>query len=185
MSKRFHHPVWDGPPLDPRFFGAQHFQHRGGHRRESGEFPRRRRGEMKFILLELLSERPQHGYELIKELEDRAGGFRRFSPGSVYPTLQMLEEAGYLTSEQVEDKRVYTITDSGKKLLSDRLTPPESPEDFAKDKNPELLELRKSMMELNEAVTIVARNGNKEQTNQVTSLIAKLKREIYKILAGE
>lgn len=51
---------------------------------------------------------------LIKELEARRGGFRRLSPGSVYPTFQMLEEAGYLTSEQVDGKRVYTITESGR-----------------------------------------------------------------------
>ena len=180
MFRHFHHPAWAGPHPDPRFFGAEHFfQHRG--KAPWGGSPRRRRGEIKFILLELLAENPIHGYELIKELENRAGNFRRFSPGSVYPTLQMLEEAGYLTSEQVEDKRVYTITDSGRKLLGDRLTPP----DFPKDKNPELIELRKSMMELQEAVTIVARNGKTEQTLLVGGMINKLKREIYKILAGE
>jgi DNA-binding PadR family transcriptional regulator len=57
---------------------------------------------------------------LIKELEARRGGFRRPSPGSVYPTLQMLEEGGYLTSEEVDGKRVYTITESGRQFLSDR-----------------------------------------------------------------
>ena len=91
---------------------------RHGHKDSStggwGDEPRTRRGDIKFILLELLSERPQHGYELIKELEARRGGFRRLIPGSVYQTLQMLEEGGYVTSEEVDGKRVYTITESGR-----------------------------------------------------------------------
>src|SRR5581483_7882086 len=56
------------------------------------------RGDMKFLLLELLLEHPKHGYEMIKELEARFAGFYAPSPGSVYPTLQMLEDRGYVRS---------------------------------------------------------------------------------------
>src|SRR5688572_27921402 len=84
-----------------------------------GEFMRRRRGDIKFHLLEILKEGPRHGYEIISELEKRSGGYRP-SPGSVYPTLQMLEEAGFLTGEQVEGKKIYTITEEGLKLLEQR-----------------------------------------------------------------
>src|SRR5579863_4637910 len=54
------------------------------------------RGDVKFALLELLQERPMHGYEMMKALEERSGGFYTPSPGSIYPTLQMLEEGGYV-----------------------------------------------------------------------------------------
>src|SRR5688500_2349158 len=84
-----------------------------------GEFMRVRRGDIKFHLLEILKETPRHGYEIISELEKQSGGYRP-SPGSVYPTLQMLEEAGYLTSEQIDSKKVYTITEEGLKLLEER-----------------------------------------------------------------
>src|SRR5579884_2464852 len=78
------------------------------------------RGDMKYALLELVQERPMHGYEMIKALEARSGGFYSPSPGSIYPTLQMLEEGGYVTSNEVEGKKVYTITDAGRALLAER-----------------------------------------------------------------
>jgi DNA-binding PadR family transcriptional regulator len=75
---------------------------------------------MKYVLLELLQERPMHGYEMIKALEERSSGFYTPSPGSIYPTLQMLEEGGYVTSSESEGKKIYTITDSGRALLAER-----------------------------------------------------------------
>lgn len=182
MFRHFHShfpaPAWEGAYSDRRFWENQPFRHNKGARRGWGDQPRMRRGEIKMILLELLSEHPLHGYELIKELESRSC---RVSPGSVYPTLQMLEEGGYLTSEIMGDKRVYTITESGKQLLSDRKTPTE--QSFRFQPPAELLELKKSMTELNDAVTIVARSENLEQTNKVRDLLVQLKREIYKILS--
>lgn len=182
MFRHFHShfptPAWEGAYFERRFWENLPFRHNRGSRRGWGDQPRMRRGEIKMILLELLSERPQHGYELIKELESRSC---RVSPGSVYPTLQMLEEGGYLTSEPIDDKRVYTITDSGRQLLSDRQS--SFKEQSMRFQPPaELLELKKSMTEVNDAVTIVARSGNLEQTNKVRDLLVQLKREIYKIL---
>ena len=83
---------------------------------------RQRRGDIKFILLELLKDEPHHGYELIKALEERSAGFYRPSPGMVYPTLQLLEDEGNLTSTTVDNKRVYTITDAGREVLKARET---------------------------------------------------------------
>jgi len=83
---------------------------------------------MKYALLWLLQERPMHGYEMIKALEQRSGGFYTPSPGSIYPTLQMLEEGGYVTGSEVEGKKVYTITGAGRALLSDS---PRDEEGFA------------------------------------------------------
>lgn len=78
---------------------------------------RQRRGDIRFALLALLSETPRHGYELIRALEEQSGGFYRPSPGMIYPTLQLLEDEGNLTSATVENKRVYTITDAGREVL--------------------------------------------------------------------
>jgi DNA-binding PadR family transcriptional regulator len=75
---------------------------------------------MKYVLLELLQERPMHGYEMIKALEERSSGFYSPSPGSVYPTLQMLEDRGFVTVQEVEGKKVYSITDAGRTLLAER-----------------------------------------------------------------
>ena len=65
-------------------------------------------------LLALLLERPMHGYEMIQELEARTGGVWRPSPGSVYPTLQLLEDEGLIAGEEGEGRRRFTLTDAGR-----------------------------------------------------------------------
>ena len=148
-----------------------------------GSQQRTPRGDIKYILLALLSEQPRHGYQLIKELESRYGGFYRPSPGSVYPTLQLLEEGGYLTSEQVEGKRVYTITDSGKQLLGERDNPVDRIDRV--DSQPQLIELKDAITELSAAVMQVARSGNLDRVSRVRDILNRVKREIYTILAQE
>ena len=86
--------------------GGGPFGGRGRH--GGGAFGRTRRGEAKFFVLEILAQAPQHGYEIIRAIEEKRG-FRP-SPGSIYPTLQMLEEGGFVTGVVHEGKRVYTIT---------------------------------------------------------------------------
>jgi len=80
-------------------------------------------GDLKFVILQLLTDKPRHGYEIMKELETRSGGRYAPSPGTVYPTLTMLEEMGYATAT-VEDggKKVYSITDEGRKYLAEHRT---------------------------------------------------------------
>lgn len=189
MFRPFHRrplmPAWAGEAPDKPFFmsGRSGGRGRGAFGGDWGDEPRTRRGDFKFMLLGLLSERPQHGYELMKELEARRGGFRRSSPGSVYPTLQMLEEGGYLTSTEVEGKRVYTITDSGRQFLNDRTSSSSHPDDRMDSKPTELIELRRTLTELNDAVVQVARSGNLEQAKQVSDRLVQVKREIYKLLS--
>ncbi len=68
---------------------------------------------MRLALLALVEDGPKHGYELMKELEERTGGFYRASAGTVYPTLQQLEDEGLVVSEQQNGKRVYRLTEAG------------------------------------------------------------------------
>src|SRR5690348_13325012 len=78
------------------------------------------RGDLKYVILELLRDQPRHGYDIIRALEERMRGRYRPSPGSVYPTLQMLEDLGYVTSTQQDGKKVYTITDEGRRYLDEQ-----------------------------------------------------------------
>lgn len=151
---------------------------------------RHRRGDIKYALLELLAEQPRHGYDLIKELEQRYAGFYRPSPGSVYPTLQLLEDEGHLTSEQVEGKRVYTITDSGRALLAEQ----QAREEEGPGRrwgfrggapSPELDALRRNAMSLMASMMEVARHGTPEQVRAVSEMLDATRREIYTILAQE
>ncbi len=78
------------------------------------------RGDLKYVILEMIRDKPRHGYEVIRALEERSHGFYAPSPGAVYPTLQMLEEMGYVTASQQDGKKVYTITDEGRRFLDAR-----------------------------------------------------------------
>jgi DNA-binding PadR family transcriptional regulator len=75
---------------------------------------------MKFAVLELLRERPMHGYEVMKALEEKSGGFYTPSAGSIYPTLQMLEDRGFVTVQESEGKKTYAITDAGRAFLAEQ-----------------------------------------------------------------
>jgi DNA-binding PadR family transcriptional regulator len=89
-------------------------------RREFGHWGSARmfhKGDFKYLILDLLKDKPRHGYEIIRELEDRFHGFYSPSPGTVYPTLQYLEEIGYVTAREQDGKRIYTITEEGLKFL--------------------------------------------------------------------
>ncbi len=77
-----------------------------------------RRGEVKYVILETIAEGPKHGYEIITAIEAKRNV--RPSAGSVYPTLQLLEDGSFVTSSQVDGKRVYAITESGRAMLAER-----------------------------------------------------------------
>lgn len=76
------------------------------------------KGDLKYIILDLIKDKPRHGYDIIQELEEQSYGFYKPSPGVIYPTLQMLEEMGYASSAEREGKKVYSITEEGLKFLA-------------------------------------------------------------------
>jgi DNA-binding PadR family transcriptional regulator len=101
-----------------------HWDWSGGDWRKSGFFgPWGRRGrffehgEVRLAILSLLSEGPRHGYDLMKEMESRSGGTYKVSAGTMYPTLQQLEDEGLIVSEQNEGRRVYQIAAAGRAEL--------------------------------------------------------------------
>ena len=81
--------------------------------------PRAERGGVRYLVLDALSERPRHGYEVIQVIEDRSGGSYRPSPGVIYPTLQLLEELGHARVVEQDNRKVYEITDSGRADLQE------------------------------------------------------------------
>ncbi len=96
--------MWCAGPFGPRRFRDRMFE----------------KGDLKYVILDLLAEKPRHGYEVIRDLEERFGGLYSPSPGAVYPTLQMLEDLGYVTSSQQDGKRTYEITEEGRAFLAER-----------------------------------------------------------------
>jgi len=78
------------------------------------------KGDLKYVILDLIKDKPRHGYEIIRELEEMSYGFYTPSPGAIYPTLQMLEEMGYATAVERDGRKVYTITEAGINFLTER-----------------------------------------------------------------
>ena len=77
------------------------------------------RGGIKFAILAHLKDKPRHGYDIIRDMEEQSGGFYSPSPGAIYPTLQALEDQDLVTSSMEEGKKVYTITEAGLAYLEE------------------------------------------------------------------
>src|SRR4029077_21230 len=102
-------------PMLPRRFPGRFGP--GGHHRGR----RMRRGDIRTALLVAVAENPGHGYDVIRSIEEKSGGAWKPSPGSVYPTLQMLEDEGLMRSVERDGKRVYEVTDAGREEAARRV----------------------------------------------------------------
>jgi DNA-binding PadR family transcriptional regulator len=138
---------------------------------------RARRGDIKYLILEVLAEAPRHGYDIIAALEERSNGRYRPSAGSVYPTLTLLEEGGYISGADGDGKRVFTITGAGREMLAQK---PAGPNPAGDDEG---VDLRGAAMKLGAAVMQVARSGDDAAQERVRQILDGARREIYKILA--
>ena len=137
-----------------------------------------RRGDVKYDILATLVEQPRHGYDVIRALEEQREGYRP-SPGSVYPTLQMLEDEGYVTSATVEGKRVYTLTDAGREFLGKR---PEETVSDSEELHDIRHQLRDAAFRLGAAIWQVAREGDPVAAGKVREIVDRARREVYAIL---
>jgi DNA-binding PadR family transcriptional regulator len=192
--------------------GPHHHQHhphphfgpgegRRGHREAFGQFRgfgppfgrrgggfgggRARRGNVRAAIIALLAERPMHGYEIIQELESRTQGIWRPSAGSVYPTLQLLEDEGLVVSAERDGKRSFSLTDAGRALHAERAAEPAPWEALLEGVEAGVHQLRESGMQLFEAVSQVFRAGNPAQQKAAAEILAEARRRIYALLAEE
>ena len=146
---------------------------------------RARRGDVRTALLTLLADEPMHGYDLIRRLEERSGGVWRPSPGSIYPTLQMLEDEGLVTSQEQDGKRVYTITDAGRAELEERKERGgDEPWSFG-PLGEGIGQLRDAGFQLAAAAMQVARTGSDAQRKHAAEILAEARKRLYSLLAEE
>jgi DNA-binding PadR family transcriptional regulator len=124
-----------------------------------------------------------HGYEMMQELGSRTGGVWRPSAGSIYPTLQMLEDEGLVKSEEVGDRRRYSLTDAGRKEAEGRQGPP--PWEFAAAGDVPGGQLREAGFQVAAAVMQAAATGTEEQVAKVRDILADTRRRIYSVLGEE
>jgi DNA-binding PadR family transcriptional regulator len=169
---------WQRPGF-PGFGGPQRGRGRG-----HGPGRRGRRGDVRAAILALLAERPMHGYEMIQEISERSGGLWRPSPGSVYPTLQLLADEGLVVSSDGSgSKRLFELTDEGRTAAETHgATPPW--EQIAQDADPDEVSLRDAGGLLMGAMFQVANAGTPAQRARAIDVINEARRELYAILGA-
>jgi DNA-binding PadR family transcriptional regulator len=147
--------------------------------------PRARRGDVRAAILALLAERPMHGYEMIKEIEERTEGAWAPSAGSIYPTLQLLEDEGLIRGEESEGKRRFTLTDAGAEAQAEKAGERTPWEEVRAGAAPEQLQLKDSVRKLHHAIGQVLHAADEGQRKRVRELLDETRRRIYAILAEE
>lgn len=168
-----------GWPFDRGF--ARHGAGRHGARGRG----RARRGDVRAAIVALLAERPMTGYEIIAELEERTGGLWRPSPGSVYPTLQLLEEKGVVSAEDAGGKKRFALTDEGRAEHEQRPPSPSPWDDVTEGVAPTLWQLRDSVGTMLVAVRQVAEAGTDAQRAEAVDIVTEARRRLYRLLAGD
>jgi DNA-binding PadR family transcriptional regulator len=123
-----------------------------------------------------------HGYEMISELETRTAGVWRPSPGSVYPTLQLLEDEGLITSEETGGRRRFTLTEAGRTEAQGAAEPPPW-EEFDEETVSSWHDLKDATFGAMNALRQVMTSGTEEQRQRAVEVIAEAKRKLYAILA--
>ncbi|MFI9816139.1 PadR family transcriptional regulator [Saccharothrix variisporea] len=165
-------PPFGGPPIPP---GPPDLFRRGGRGRQ-------RKGNVRAAVLSLLAERPMHGYEMIQEIGQRTDGLWRPSPGSVYPTLQLLADEGLVTStEEAGGKKLFALTEAGSAeaaKLGD--TPPW--QQVTDDQDAGAAKLRTAARHLGAAMHQMAHAGTREQQARAVEVLNEARRKLYAIL---
>ena len=141
------------------------------------------RGEVRAAVLVLLAEKPRHGYEIIREIEERSGGSWKPSAGSVYPTLQLLADEGLITAEESNDRKIYSLTEAGREVAGAESSSPWDPAESAPGNR--FSALPKAGVELAQAAAQVNRTGTPEQVQQAVAVLDEARRRLYSILAQE
>ena len=162
-----------GPPFPGPWFA-------GGGR------PRPRRGDVRLAVLTLLAEQPMHGYQIISELGSRSGGVWRPSPGSVYPTLQQLQDEGLVTVAEEDGRRTFSLTDAGRAEVERASAGRRAPwEDMADEADDAAGGLKSLVGQLIAATIQVATAGTHDQVAQAEKVLTDARRAMYRLLAED
>ncbi|GAA1836150.1 PadR family transcriptional regulator [Agromyces salentinus] len=142
------------------------------------------RGDVRSAILALLAERPMHGYQIIREIEERSNGSWKPSAGSVYPTLQMLADEGAISAEESNGRKTYSLTEAGRAEAAEAAgSAPWQPQGSSDAGGPSALP--KAGFELAQAAAQLGRTGTPEQVQQAVTALEEARRRLYSILAQD
>ena len=173
---RHRHDRTRGPESSGPWFSRQLVDHlRGGG-------PALRRGGIRPLILGALAQKPMHGYEVIQALETESGGRWRPSAGSVYPSLQQLSDEGLVTSEEIEGRRTYTLTDAGRAAVA---AAPAGRSPWSRGVDRDSPDIRSLAVQLVGAGMQVQRMGSPAAQAEARRILADARRRIYRLLAED
>jgi DNA-binding PadR family transcriptional regulator len=142
------------------------------------------RGDVRAAVLALLAERPMHGYQIIREIEERSGGVWKPSAGSVYPTLQLLADEGLITAEEAGGRKTYALAEAGRAEAEEAADRP-APWLASGERGSGFSALPKAGIDLAQAAAQVGRTGSPEQVQQAVTVLDEARRRLYAILAQD
>ncbi|KQP70383.1 PadR family transcriptional regulator [Microbacterium sp. Leaf288] len=146
--------------------------------------PRATKGDVRAAVLAILAEKPMHGYQIIQEIEERSDGAWKPSPGSVYPTLQMLADEGLVAAEESNGKKTYSLTEAGRAEAS-AAEGQSAPWEAAGSRDAGRTALPKAGAKLAQAAATVGRSGTSEQVAKAVEVLDDARRKLYSILAQD
>lgn len=152
---------------------------------EQRSTPRMGRGDVRTAVLAILAEQPMHGYQIIRAIEERSNGQWKPSPGSVYPTLQLLADEGLVTAAEAAGKKTYSLTDAGRAaadVAGGGSAPWETP---GMRGGTNRTAIPKAGAQLAQAAAQVARSGSTEQVDEAVAVLDDARRKLYSILAQD
>jgi DNA-binding PadR family transcriptional regulator len=159
-------------------------QLRGQFEQKSGG-SRMGRGDVRSAVLALLAEKPMHGYQIIQQIEERSGGSWKPSPGSVYPTLQLLADEGLIQAEESNGRKTYSLTDEGREVAGVSAGKSAPWEGSSTRESGRSSALPKAGIDLAQAVAQVGRSGSPEQVKEAVAVLEDARRKIFSILAQD
>jgi DNA-binding PadR family transcriptional regulator len=145
-----------------------------------------RRGDVRAAILDVLATEQMNGYQVIQRIAERSGGVWKPSPGSVYPTVQQLEDEGLVSASETQGRRLLGLTDAGREYVAqhpDELAATWQPFREEKPTGTGERDLKAVIGQVMSAVWQLATNGSSRQRAQAVEILADTRRRLYGILA--
>lgn len=153
------------------------------HQRARGPSPKVRRGDVRLAIIDVLAVEPMNGYQVIQQIAERTGGEWKPSPGSVYPTLQQLQDEGLVRERGEGGRRQFELTDEGREYVESHLDELAGTWQAFDDQEPDPGDLRPVIGQIMGACWQVATTGTMPQQTEAMDILRETKQRLYRLLA--
>lgn len=176
---------WGGGPGGPWGGGGPFGGGAGGPGGPWGRGPKARRGDVRAAILAVLAEKDSNGYQIILQIAERSGGVWKPSPGSIYPTLQQLEDEGLVQADQASGRRTFSLTEAGRSYVAEHQDETSAPWDVMNAAAGDDSGLKPLIGQVAAAMWQIMAVGTPDQQAKAKEEVSALRRRLYAILAED